>query len=573
MFTQEELFKILEFLRSGEIDTELDDVYRKTAQSEQITSSKYFENVLDQGVYVTDDYNRLRSLIIDWYASLKTLSKVSRDASNVYSLPSEHIDELLQSFGYNYSYNLFPRENKANFLLDLVNFYKRKGTIETLVDVLDYYGYSDSSLVEFWLIKNNAGNLVFRPRIVRESALGVNLESLIEEDIPYASMTNVDPHWLYTAQQIEDLISANEINLPSKSPYFSMSFAANLDRLNAVMGILSRVAQYEYDRYNTSLELRETVSIPRMGIETNFLTLYLAWTYVFQRMYGSPAPHSSIDHIYYTGTLEDDGASPPLLTNLDDILTEYETAVATIPTTRDGLKAHFESINTDWNETNASHFLHGDTTTAGTILQVIEPDLYDTIETYFLNEDETNLITYLTDSLDLWISSNIYSNIPRLITTTLGFGIRDDVKNIINFFKPYRSRLSSFGVVYSLRDYLRWDDEITFPWMSQLLEETGLCPYYGSGSDAYGNTDVSDNLVLTSIVWDPFAEDNIDWHRSPTLSNQSHTESISNGPVLEYNSEEWVATEVSAGGFADFDEGQYYDSPHGSDLCTIYIKE
>ena len=44
---------------------------------------------------------------------------------------------------------------------DIVNLYKRKGTVETLKDAIAFYGYTDSSLVEYWLQKNEVGDIGF----------------------------------------------------------------------------------------------------------------------------------------------------------------------------------------------------------------------------------------------------------------------------------------------------------------------------------------------------------------------------------------------------------------------------
>jgi len=211
MLKFDDYVRILQFIKDGTYDEKLDAIWRTLAQSEQQVSLQFFQNTIDQTAFATDDYKRLRKFLIDWYAAFRTISKQQQGANDAFSLPDNHLSEMMRSFGYTVGLDIVPLENKANFFLDLVNFYKKKGTVETVIDILDYYGFTDADIVEYWLVKNSSGDLVFRPQTVRKSSVSSTV--LLLNDFQYDAMTATDPHWMYTESQIENLITTNKINL------------------------------------------------------------------------------------------------------------------------------------------------------------------------------------------------------------------------------------------------------------------------------------------------------------------------------------------------------------------------
>ena len=163
MFSINDFFKILSYLKDSTAPSDLDDVLKILSKSEQATAGQYFQNVLDQNAHMSTDYLRLRNYLIDWYASHKTILGTQKKVSDVFSLPSDHIDELIRSFGFTGPLGELTRDNKINFFYDLVNLYKIKGTPQSIVKSLSYFGLTDLDLVEYWLQKNSSGQLVFSP--------------------------------------------------------------------------------------------------------------------------------------------------------------------------------------------------------------------------------------------------------------------------------------------------------------------------------------------------------------------------------------------------------------------------
>lgn len=453
MFTIDDLWKLISYLYDGTEDpvTPLSPLTNTLVSSEKEVVGSYFENILDQPVYSSDDYKRLRKFLIDWYSSHKTISSTQKTATDVHTLPNEHLSELFRSFGFPIGLNLVPLSAKANFFLDLVNFYKKKGTPETLVDVLEYYGFSDTDLVEYWLVKDIHGAFVFRGESVRTS--GVGSGTLLDSDVTWTEMTSSDPHWMMKYSEVQPLIDNNKINLPSKTPYFSLSSVFLLNRLFSIMSIISRLVQdqYNYGLVNGFDNLEENIVIKNIGEVVSLLVLYIAIIYVLEDEVGVLPGSSGIRCAHYNGTVLYNG-TPPIPTNLSDIVQEF-TNLMSRPTSRLDQVTKKNTIITNWTTPKNNNFLiSGGAYTAKTLLTTIHPTLKSICDVWISGGETEYLLTYLIGSLDVWIRSNIYSGAPSMVITLLGLGFRDEILDIINFFKPYRSRLAFLDTMYSIKD-------------------------------------------------------------------------------------------------------------------------
>ncbi len=451
MFTSDDYWRIFRLLKDGYEDPRLDSNTKVLAESEQSTAKSLFTNTIDQNCHMTNDYKRLRSFLNDWYASLRTLTSTQKNISDVYSLPSEQVNELIQSFGFDYGLNLVPLKNKANLFLDLVNLYKKKGTPEALADVLDYFGFSDADIIEYWLEKNNADQLIFKGHNIRRSAAGST--TLLDEDVSFSNMTDDDPHWMMSEDEVRTGVANNSINLPSKSPYFSLSSIFYMGRIHASSAILNRVVQEEYERHVTNgLDLFKNITVKSMSGTYSVLETYLATLYSFQKMFGST---SSSDQYFscYDGSIQWSGGSPPTIINLDQKITEYEYLISTTPISRDDRTSRLQTFIDDWSRPSSSNFLSSPTD-AETILTAINPSFKNECDLWFAQQEESFLVMYLIGSLDNWLRVNVDSGIPSLVVTVLGFGFREEVSKIIEFFKPYRARLAFLDTAYSINNPL-----------------------------------------------------------------------------------------------------------------------
>ncbi|MCK5600978.1 hypothetical protein KAR91_03855, partial [Candidatus Pacearchaeota archaeon] len=422
------------------------------AESEQQVCGRLFSNTLDQDVHGSDDYKRIRNFLIDWYASHRTITSTQKNISDPYSLPSEHLNELIRSFGFPHGLDLVPLRHKVNMFLDLVNLYKKKGTPEALADILDYFGFSDSDVVEYWLEKNQFGNLVFKGRSVRRSASGST--ALLDEDVPYNKLTVPDPHWFLTESQTEALIGTNDINIPSKSPYFALSSIFLMSKMHFGLSMMSRVVQEQYtDKVINGNDIIQNVYIKGLGEITSLLEVYLATTYVFHRMF-SPAGGVGSNFMCFNGTIEYNTADPPSVVNLPQKSYDYDNLIAVPPTSRADRDAKLIQYFDEWSRPYASDFLTAGTDTAENLLQTLNPGLKQIVENWFATGEETFLITFLLGSLDNWLRANIDSRTPSLVITTLGFSFQKELLDLINFFKPYHARLAFLDTAYAIRNPL-----------------------------------------------------------------------------------------------------------------------
>jgi len=425
-----EIFKAV----SNDPTTTVTESTNAIAKSDRTKVESYFSNVVDQFTFGTSDYNRLRKFMIDLYASFRTQSSISLSSSDPHALTNSDLDELFRSMGYNLSSSLRgfdenPLEQKVQFFLDLVNLYKVKGTPQSLVDVLQYYGVTEVDIYEFFLKKDAPGSLFFEGKAVAGTTVNAS-----DVGIPYANLTATDPHWLYTAQQILQLDQSNKINLPSKSPYLGVQPTVNLE--GAEMSIIVRHVQDQYDSWqSTGVVPTANAEITYTGETVSLLELYLACIYMFNQLYdqGAVSPYGSSDYrarfMCYDGT------------NIDDeiqIIAEYDALANPKVTSRLDITTRYAQHLELFSRQDLENFLV-DKTTSGTVLGVINPTLKAALDAA---GEPLDVLYSLLKDLALWVRANIglgFVNFGFIL-----FGLQEffkDLKPVIEFFKPYRARL------------------------------------------------------------------------------------------------------------------------------------
>jgi hypothetical protein len=148
----DDFWKLLEEIQGS--STDLTEAVKSIAKNEKTVSETLFSNIIDQPAYNSQDYQRIRAFLRDWYAALRSLTSFQSNINDIYQLPNDQLDELFQSFGFNLSTSLrYPVSNesppdKINLFLYLVNLYKIKGSPQALLNVLRYYGLVDVDLYE-----------------------------------------------------------------------------------------------------------------------------------------------------------------------------------------------------------------------------------------------------------------------------------------------------------------------------------------------------------------------------------------------------------------------------------------
>lgn len=299
MFSPDDFFTILQFyddnkdVIGSDTSTSDDLVYNdetshidtsviQTAVDNKIKTTNLFKNVFDQVAFNSDDYNRLRRLLIDWHATNRTFIELSGNSSDPFSMTLELLHEAIRSFGFDYSTLISDKTTRALFLLSLVDLYKKKGSPQALVDALKFFGFSNVGLYEWWLVRIG-DNIFFEGRLLDT---GDQLDSYPRRRlVSWERFTEIeDPHWYYEESQVVniDLDPNTFIGLPSITPYFSLSSALDFGAINSAYAVLARLLSDQYDNFlTTENQPPQDQLIDSGGFRVSLLALHLGILYAY----------------------------------------------------------------------------------------------------------------------------------------------------------------------------------------------------------------------------------------------------------------------------------------------------
>jgi hypothetical protein len=435
-----DFWKILEEIQGT--TTDLTTAVKSTAQNEKATAKKFMDLVVDQYAYNSPDWERLKNFITDWYATHRTVTSFQANISDVYQMPNDQLDELFRSFGYNYSTILKDSitneapQAKINFFLDLVNLYKRKGTPQALVDVLQYYGISEVDLYELQLqyedrVSKNSSDIIFKGKISAGTSVNDNFPIYLNFDF----LTEADPHWLQTEAQIKALVQQNIINFPSTSPYFAVKPLFDEESIDAATGILSNRVQAQHEVWDTAGQpdegliaiLPQNAVMSIIGETVSMLTLYLSTIYTFNKEFSVGAPASRF--VCYDGTN----------TDTDDIITEFDNLTNQKIFTRDQWKADWNQYLDTFSRVISSNFLQTPQD-CGDILAILHPSVKADLDS--LATDNITILGSLLNDLGEWVRNNISYGFINMSYILFGLdSLFSQMSDVIEFFKPYRARI------------------------------------------------------------------------------------------------------------------------------------
>jgi len=433
-----EFWEILKAIQNEPND--LTEAIEAIAKNEKTTSQRLMDVVIDQIAYNSPDWARLKDFFRDWYAALRTVTSFQANISDVYQIPNDQLDELFRSFGYDLSAILKDPTsneaplNKVNFFLDLVNLYKRKGTPQALVDVLQYYGITDVDIYELQLQfeereRKESTDIIFKGNVTAGTSTDKSPIYL-----PFNFLTDRDPHWFQTEAQIRQLFVDNKINFPSQSPYFAVKPIFDEEAMDAATGILSRQVQDQYDIWDDDGQPDEGVIavLPQnavmtiLGETTSMLTLYLSTIYTFNKEFtvGSPAAR----FICYDGTNTD---SIKIMDEFRDITERVFT--------REEWKNQWDEYLATFSRIISSNFLQTPTD-AGDVLAILHPSIKASLDA--LATDNITVLGTLLRDLGEWVRNNISFGFINMSYILFGLdSFFADLSSVIEFFKPYRARL------------------------------------------------------------------------------------------------------------------------------------
>lgn len=440
MFNISDYWKIFQYL-SGQQVPDLDGTLQILSDAERTKARTLFEQTIDQTCFNSQDYKRIRKFLIDWYSGFRTLGTIQKHTSDPFILPQKYLDELIKSFGFQYPSDILSLTSRVNFFLDLVNLYKIKGTPLAIKSAIDYYGLKDTDLAEYWLQKNEDGELIFRGISVfpEYSIIGW-------PDISFEETINIDPHWMQSKEQILELINLNKIALPSKSPYFGLRPAFNISNVQVAFAVLIRKVEDQYDKWISTRYLEKDVRLSYLNYTVSLLELYLSCIYTFNNYYNygtDSAPDSAL-YICYDGDL----------TNTHQITQQYEDLAGYPEYNSDdpvGEKAyresHIEQFYDTFTRIRSRNFIQ-DKSSAGQKLQLINSDLKGSLDSWISSGRQYELLANLLQDLTGWVEIHIGPEFSDIISIVLGVGAFAKIKRIVNVFKPYRARLLGIQFAY-----------------------------------------------------------------------------------------------------------------------------
>jgi hypothetical protein len=440
MYTINDFWKILQIIQGGSAD-DITEAVIALAKNEKTSADKLFSTVIDQASFSTSDYFGLRNFIRDLYASHRTLTTYQTSISDLYKMPNDQMDELFRSFGYPYSTSLrYPTtnespQNKINFFLDLVNLYKRKGTPQSLLDVLKYYGLTKVDLFELSLqyddrTYGDPNDIKFKTNKIAGTSTD---NSTLYFDFNF--ITEMDPHWLQTESQVRNLHTINKINFPSQTPYFAIKPIYDEKTIDAETGIISRQVQDQYTQWILEGSKKEDIDptlaqnalITITGDQCSFLTLYLSCVYTFNKIWNVGAPAQSF--VCYDGTN----------TTVQTILDEFD-GIANIK-----IDSHlqwrilYEKYLDVFTRPITSNFLQNHLD-ARDFLALLNPSVKQNLDNLAISLEE--VLGSLLNDLGEWIRA--YLSLGFINISYILFGIDSmfsSLRKVVEFFKPYRARL------------------------------------------------------------------------------------------------------------------------------------
>ena len=571
MFTYQDFLNIFAFLKTG-ATANLDPNTLKLAQSEQANTKTFFAATIDQATFGSDDYNRLRNFLVDWYSSHRTIVSTQKNVSDIYSIPEAHLNELFYSFGFDVGDALknLPYDNKIILFYDLVNLYKIKGTPLSIFKILNYFGVPAVELLEYWLVKDSSGQLAFKAEQVLSYPEGPGITS---SNIDFDYVLN-DPHWFLTRTEIENLISSQKLSLPSKTPYYGIRPTFSMDNIIATEAYLSRKSQDDYTTWSITHSLTRDINCS-LGYVVAFLELYLGLIYAFNTYY-APEGHLIGDFLCYNNTT---------LETYEQILAEYQT-LKKRANSRADFKDRMVVLRNLFDRNITTNFLSLYPGGAGELLAIIYPDFKAEIDYYFLASKEEEVVRLLFSDLGTWLRNNLDLIASSIVSYCLDFDTYslNYVQKAIDFFKPYRARLQFVEKIFNIGTPLEdscvcedlglveitseiyTEDYDTADSHSSFLEDStsGDVYYCREHFDSGSYFDIG-----ASIDIDPPIDISDEYLDHYNVHPSDSTAYVHSGYTLDSSSN--VVYAFQDGGFVNYDEGWTYDSPFVSDILQITV--
>jgi len=484
---------ILNLLKDGSgTYSNIDSNFKQVCLAEKDKVTDFFKAIIDQPAFMSNDHKRLRKFLIDWYASNRALVTQGSGCTDPYNLSSEELNELIRSFGFPYPekilYDIDQNNNrKAQFILDCVDLYHKKGTPESIVTSLQtYFGVSSIVLNEWWIHRNALGLFVARSKPIypRNSAASTI-------DIPYSSFVSNDPLWQLSETELDTAYENNIISLPSITPYISLQSLDDTTNptLTASLAIIARECQEAYYYWLSEGTLDRQIGLTGFTNDYSILEIFLAFAYLFN----SDASSSDENFVFYNGDYAplDSTASYDNIVDVEYslIIDEYNNLSGrpTSKTQRDYFYEERRSKFTGSTDPNVN-FIITLLSDPGTYLENINSSFKDLIDSKILIDSRETVLERMLLNIEYHLMENLSILTNPITYKLLGYPLRASLKEVLNFFKPYRVRIKDFSGM------LIFDDPVDDSAIAEDLLYTALTlTFFDKGTYAFDDALVTDN--------------------------------------------------------------------------------
>jgi len=452
----------------------LDYKYKQIGYSEKQKIIDLFETIIDQPAFMTNDHKRFRKLLIDWYSTHRATVTHTRQSLDPHSMASEALNEMIKCFGFPYPHKIVTSNLKAQFILDIIELYKKKGTPRVLVKALQtYFGLNNVVLSEWWIHHNGINDTFYakaHPIIPRS----FRTDPRLTQELSYDVFIRNKPLWHLTEDKLRDLYDECVITLPSITTYISMNGTLNVMDINIALTILNRKIQESYEFWLATGTLNKNVYLSKLSSVCSLLSLVLAITYLFNSQYSS----TDTNYLFYNGfyapldVIDVDG-------NRDDrddvdygfILDEYKSLTIR-PTTKVQRELLLEQRYDRFTEVGSTQSVTTALGDAATYLELIQPEFKEEIDNQLLKGDTDSIISSLLEDLDFHMINNMEIIGFPISYLIIGAPIEEYLKDVIDFFKPYHTQLRDFTNILSFDDPLgdsqleadKTDPQIIYQW-------------------------------------------------------------------------------------------------------------
>jgi hypothetical protein len=257
-YVDEEVNSVLEqILTEYSRSLELDNNLSVLSYSEREKSKKLFEKVVDQSVYFTQDHLKLRRFLIDRYSAHKSKITKARNSKDLNILTSEELNEFMVSMGFPYPRNIISRSNRIQFLSNLIKNYQKKGTSETIANIISLYGLRNVLISEWWIRYNKTREKRYYAKSNIVHPENLRSDASYETEKSYEEFIFNNPHWQITYDELDELFGKrqtlisdekfNKISLPSITNVISIETHSNLSELELACSVFQRKIQESFD--------------------------------------------------------------------------------------------------------------------------------------------------------------------------------------------------------------------------------------------------------------------------------------------------------------------------------------